>query len=213
MKTDDLIFLLAADTLPVARRVAAHRLALALLLSIPLAVALLLLGYGLRRDLAQALFLPMFWLRLAFPLAIASAAFITLQRLARPGAKLGVSWIGLFLPVLLLWALGLFSFLNAAVEQRGVLVWGSTWRTCTLNIVLMSLPIFVAAFVALKSLAPTRPVLSGACAGALASSVGTMVYALHCPELAAPFMAIWYVGGMALPVLAGALLGARVLRW
>jgi len=39
------------------------------------------------------------------------------------------------------------------------------------------------------------------------------VYAFHCPELALPFLAIWYVAGMALPVVAGALLGPRVLRW
>jgi hypothetical protein len=39
------------------------------------------------------------------------------------------------------------------------------------------------------------------------------VYALHCPELAAPFIAIWYVIGMAAPVVLGAALGPRLLRW
>jgi hypothetical protein len=39
------------------------------------------------------------------------------------------------------------------------------------------------------------------------------VYALHCPEVEAPFLAVWYVGGMALPVLAGAALAHRLLRW
>jgi hypothetical protein len=36
---------------------------------------------------------------------------------------------------------------------------------------------------------------------------------LHCPELGAPFIAVWYVIGMFIPALAGALLGPRVLRW
>jgi hypothetical protein len=43
--------------------------------------------------------------------------------------------------------------------------------------------------------------------------VGAAVYALHCPELAAPFLAVWYLAGIALPVLAGAAVGRLVLRW
>ena len=53
----------------------------------------------------------------------------------------------------------------------------------------------------------------GAAAGALAGGVGAAVYALHCPELSAPFIAVWYVSGIAVPVLVGALLGRRLLRW
>ncbi|MFS2051364.1 NrsF family protein, partial [Variovorax sp. CT11-76] len=49
--------------------------------------------------------------------------------------------------------------------------------------------------------------------GALAGGVGAAVYALHCPELTAPFIAVWYVSGIAVPVLVGALLGPRLLRW
>jgi len=47
----------------------------------------------------------------------------------------------------------------------------------------------------------------------LAGALATLVYALHCPESAAPFMAVWYVLGIAIPTVAGALLGRRVLRW
>ena len=74
-------------------------------------------------------------------------------------------------------------------------------------------PVFAAAMVALRSLAPTRPAWAGAAAGALAGGAGAAVYALHCPELAAPFLAVWYVAGMGLPVLLGAVLGPRLLRW
>ena len=66
---------------------------------------------------------------------------------------------------------------------------------------------------ALRELAPTRLRLAGAAAGALAGGAGAAVYALHCPEFGAPFLAVWYVLGMALPVAAGAWLGPRVLRW
>jgi hypothetical protein len=40
-----------------------------------------------------------------------------------------------------------------------------------------------------------------------------LVYALHCPELAAPFLAIWYLLGMLIPTAIGAWLGPRPLRW
>ena len=55
----------------------------------------------------------------------------------------------------------------------------------------------VAALGALREMAPTRLRLAGAAAGALAGGAGAAVYALHCPELGAPFVAVWYVLGMA----------------
>jgi hypothetical protein len=65
----------------------------------------------------------------------------------------------------------------------------------------------------MKGMAPTRPALAGACSGLVAASLGTVVYALHCPEMQAPFLAVWYVLGMLLPTAAGALLGRKILRW
>jgi len=47
----------------------------------------------------------------------------------------------------------------------------------------------------------------------LAGSIAALVYALHCPELAAPFIAVWYVLGILVPVAIGALIGPNVLRW
>jgi len=39
------------------------------------------------------------------------------------------------------------------------------------------------------------------------------VYALHCPELAAPFIGLWYLLGVLIPAGIGALIGPRLLRW
>lgn len=36
---------------------------------------------------------------------------------------------------------------------------------------------------------------------------------LHCTEMQAPFLAVWYVLGILIPTGAGALLGSRLLRW
>jgi len=43
--------------------------------------------------------------------------------------------------------------------------------------------------------------------------VGALVYAWHGPEMAAPFIATWYLLGIAGPAVVGALLGPVLLRW
>jgi hypothetical protein len=213
MKTDDLISLLATDAPPVPRDAARRRLVLALGLSLPVSIAIFVVGYGLRRDLVEAMFWPMFWVKLLFPIAIAAAGFVLVQRLARPGVRGGLAWPALAAPVLLVWVLAAVAWGAATPAERPALLWGPTWRLCALNILLMALPVFMAALAVLRGLAPTRPALAGAAAGALAGGVGGAVYALHCMELAAPFLAVWYVAGIVLPVVLGALLGPRLLRW
>ena len=65
----------------------------------------------------------------------------------------------------------------------------------------------------MKGLAPTRLRLAGAAAGFAAGAIGALVYTLHCPELDAPFLAVWYVSGMLIPTVVGAFVGPRLLRW
>ncbi|MDM0040997.1 DUF1109 domain-containing protein [Variovorax sp. J22G21] len=213
MKTDDLVAMLATGVVRAPRRAATRRIALALAVSLPVSVAIMMLGYGVRRDLLQVMFWPMFWVKLLFPACIAVAGLVMLQRLARPGVPMRQSWIGAVLPVVLVWVLAAVAWFGAPADARMHLLMGQTWRSCIESIGLIALPVFVAALVALRSLATTRPAWAGAAAGALAGGAGATVYALHCPELAAPFLAVWYVGGIAVPVVAGAAIGWRLLRW
>ncbi|MCR8960859.1 DUF1109 domain-containing protein [Variovorax sp. S2] len=213
MKTDDLVAMLATGAAPAPRRAAGRRLALAVLAGVPLSFAILFTEYGVRRDLVQAMFWPMFWVKVLFPLCIAAAAFVAVQRLARPGVPVRRAWIGIAVPLLVVWVLAAMSWFNAPPEERMPLLMGESWRICAVSIGLMALPVFAAALVALRGLAPTRPALAGAAAGGLAGGVGAAVYALHCMELTAPFLAVWYVSGIAVPVVLGAVLGPRLLRW
>ncbi|RZL87303.1 MAG: DUF1109 domain-containing protein [Variovorax sp.] len=213
MKTDDLVSMLAADAAPVPQRAASQRFATALLVGLPLSFAWMAFEHGVRRDLLQALFWPMFWVKLLFPACIAAAGFVIVQRLARPGVPVRHAWAGLAVPVLVIWTLAIVAWFVAPQDQRSAMFWGHTWRICALNIAVISAPVFVAALVALKSLAPTQPALAGAAAGAMAGGAGAAIYAFHCQELAAPFLAVWYVAGIAVPVLAGAAIGRRWLQW
>ena len=85
--------------------------------------------------------------------------------------------------------------------------------SCPWIIAVLSLPAFAAAFWAMQGLAPTRLRLAGASAGLVAGAAGALVYTFYCPELAAPFLGVWYALGMLIPTALGALLGPRLLRW
>jgi hypothetical protein len=93
------------------------------------------------------------------------------------------------------------------------LVMGQTWGACSRTIFILSLPVLIGVFLSLRQLAPTRLVAAGAVAGILAGALGTFVYAFHCFESAAPFIAIWYTLGMAAVGALGGLLGRWALRW
>jgi hypothetical protein len=134
-------------------------------------------------------------------------------RLARPGARLARVPLALAAAVLGMWLLGAIALAGADAPRRAELLLGQTWAACPVNIAVLSLPVFVAALWGLKGLAPTRLAWAGAAAGLFGGAAGASVYAFHCPELAAPFLGVWYVVGMLVPAALGALVGPRVLRW
>jgi len=213
MKTDELVAMLAANAGPVAPAAGARRHAAALLVGTFGSVLLMALALGVRPDLRDAALLPMFWVKLAFPFSLAIGALIAAMRLSRPGARLGRAPAALAVPVLVIWAMAAWVLIDAPPAARKELVFGETWDLCSLYVAMVSAPAFVAALWAMKGLAPTRLALSGATAGLLAGAVGATAYALHCDEMQAPFLAVWYLLGMLIPTALGALLGPRLLRW
>ncbi|MDF3934427.1 DUF1109 domain-containing protein, partial [Pseudomonas citronellolis] len=157
MKTDDLIALLAAGETAVDRHALARRFAVALLGGGLGALLLMAALYGVRADLAEVARTPLFWAKVALPGSLAPLALWLNARLARPGVRGGAAWAALCLPLALVWLGGALALAGAPVEARAELILGRTWRTCPLNIALLSLPAFVAVFWALRGLAPTRP--------------------------------------------------------
>lgn len=213
MKTDELIAMMASGVAPVDRRLPLRQMVQALTLGAVLSLLLMLKVYGLRPDLGVMLGVPMFWIKLAFPSALAVGAMLVLWRLMRPGLRVGAAWAGIALPSLAIWAGGALVLLASPAAQRLPLLMGSTWRSCPFNIALLSVPLFIGIFWAVRGMAPTRLRLTGAVAGLLAGAVATMVYCLHCPEMEAPFWGVWYFLGILVPAFAGLLLGPRLLRW
>jgi hypothetical protein len=213
MKTDDLICLLAAGEGPVQHNATIRRLGLAALLGGLAAVLMTAALYGVRSDLAEVARTPLFWAKVALPGSLALLGLWLTSRLARPGVRGGLAWGLLGLPLLLLWLGAALSLAGAPLDARADLLFGRTWRTCALNITLLSLPGLVSVFWALRGLAPTRLRQAGAAGGLLAGSTATLAYCLHCPEMGVPFWGLWYVLGMLLPTALGTWLGPRLLRW
>lgn len=213
MKTDDLISMLASNVPPVEPQVVAKRFSLAVVIGLFLALLVLLTFFGLRPDLAEVAATPLFWGKLALPASLLGGALMMTTRLSRPGVRAGGSWAAIGLPVAAVWLAAAGLLLSVSAESRWALVLGNTWRSCPVNIAVLSIPAFFTVFWAMRGLAPTRLRLAGAASGLLAGSMATLAYSLHCPEMSVAFWAVWYVLGMLVPTAIGALLGPRLLRW
>lgn len=211
--TDDMLDRLAADLAPVRRDAVERRLAVALFVGGLIALAGVAIGLGLRRDMVQASVTPMFWLKLGYTLTLAMVGAWATDRLSRPvgDARKRIAW-GL-LPIALIGAVAVWQLMAAPSAMRHGLMMGTSARFCPWLILLTAAPLFLALVWALRGLAPVRLRAAGAVAGLTAGATGASLYALHCPEAAAPFIAIWYTLGIAAAAIVGGVTGPQLLRW
>jgi hypothetical protein len=212
MRTDDLVAALARDAEPVKRRPVV-RLAIAAALGAVAAVPVMLWQLGMNPSLMADARTAMFWVKLAFVAAIAAIGWWIVRCVAQPGARPRRALRALAAPLVAMALLAAVVLLAAPADQRMEMLMGSSWDSCPFNIALLAAPALVLLMAAVHSLAPTRLRLAGAGVGLLAGALGALVYTVHCPEFAAPFLIVWYVLGMLIPAVIGALIGPRVLRW
>jgi len=213
MKTDDFISLLATGVEPVDRHVLTKRFCVAVLVGAVAATLMVVTLLGVRSDLAVVALTPIFWAKVALPFCLMIGSLWMSTRLARPGLRAGGSRWLIAVPLAAVWLASAYVLMTAPEGARLAIVLGKTWRVCPALIAMLSVPGFVAVFWALRGLAPTRPAMAGAVGGLLAGSIATLAYCLHCPEMGIPFWGVWYVLGMVVPTVVGALLGPRMLRW
>ncbi|HEX4585451.1 MAG TPA: DUF1109 domain-containing protein [Burkholderiaceae bacterium] len=213
MNTDDLVSLLSNGAEAVDSKATARRFLVAVAAGTAAALTLSAGLLGVRSTPLAESSMPMFWAREAFCASLGVAGLLAMHRLARPGMRLGFAPVGLAAPLVAMWLLAAVALLGADPERRSSLIFGQTAGVCPFLIALVSTPVFAALLWMMKGLAPTRLALAGATCGFAAGAIGALAYTLHCPELAAPFLGIWYVLGMLIPTAVGAWLGPRVLRW
>ena len=213
MKTAELIEALARGPVAADAGAPTRRLVAMVAAGVTVSAAAMLALLGPRADLSAAVAQPMFWMKLAFPLLLALPAFAAVARLGRPGESARTAWSMLVAALLLVEAAAIAIVLLAPAEGRAAIVTGRTALSCVFSIVLLALPILLATGAALRGMAPTRPRVAGLAAGLAAGAFAAAVYALHCDESTLPFLAVWYVLGMAIPGALAAWAGPRLLRW
>lgn len=211
MRTDALIDALAKDldARPARRGSAAGVLAASAAVS-ALAFAALL---GPRVDLASALQTSAFLAKPVLTVGLGLAAAGAASRLARPGAQLdGWGAALLFAPLLAM------ALVAVELAQRPLSTWAAAWLgdnalVCLAAIPTLAAPLLAATILVLRREAPTRPRLAGAAAGLASAAAGASLYALHCEDDSALFVATWYTLAILGVAGIGALAGGRWLRW
>lgn len=211
MKTDELIARLSADPAPPPHYVA-RTLAAGLGLGVILSALVMLAAMGPRPDLAAAMAGGAFWMKLTYTLSFSALGLWMVERLGRPDASARMPSVLLMVPVILLSAVAIAQLMEPGTNRQHM-VMGDSWRVCALDILTLSVPVFLTLFWGLRKLAPTKLGLAGAAAGLLAGAAGASVYAFHCVEYTAPFILVWYSTAIALAAAIGAGLGRWALRW
>lgn len=212
MRTDDLIAQLSGGLEPVTRGALTRTVSFALGVGLVLSVTVMLSVLGLRHDFHQAMVSFGMWMKMIYTFAIAAFGLWLVGRAGRPGAGMRRPALLLLLPVAAILLLTGMQMAAPGADARA-LVMGHSSDVCATNIILVAAPTLAASFWALRRMAPTRLVLAGAIAGLFAGAAGAFVYAFHCTEGSAPFVAVWYSLGILLTTGIGAFLGRWALRW
>lgn len=212
MRTTDLIELLARDVRATPPGVVNRRLLAALVAGGIVAFAIVALVLQCQPLLAAGQ-QPWFWMKAAYTGLLTAAGAVSVRRLSVPGTRVGAAPLAAALIVLAMLALGAAQIVSAAPAARLALWLGHSWKICSSLILLLALPIYACLIAAIRGLAPTRPALTGAAAGFVASALAATLYSLHCPEQAAAFVVTWYTLGIAAATALGAGLGSWLLRW
>jgi len=213
MRTDDLIADLTGRLAPVRGTEVARTLGAGLVAGMAGSALLMTATIGVRHDIVFAMSGEAFWLKFLYTLVIALAGLWLVARMSRPGSDARAPAFLISVPVLILMAMMAMQMMRADAPMRHALLMGHSADVCSVLIAGLALPLFAGLFWALRQLAPTRLVPAGAAAGLLAGSAAASIYAFHCTESTATFIAIWYTAGIALTTMIGALLGRWTLRW
>jgi hypothetical protein len=212
-KTDDVIDSLVGELKPVPRHALARRFVAGVLPALAVSLVLMLAILGLRIDMAEALMLPVFWIKSAYNALLAIAAFLAAYHLARPDGSRGRFFQVAAAIVAIMTVVAVSQLMMSPAETYRSLIIGSSALHCPLLIFLFALPVLVGNVWVLRRGAPTDLRLTGFIAGIAAGAAGAWVYSWFCTENGMPFVLIWYSLGILLTGILGSLLGPRLLRW
>jgi len=212
MKTSDLIAALAADPQPQGPTLR-HRFILALLVGALVSACAFAFMVGPRHDIGHAMQTMRFNWKFVDTIALAIPTGLAAWRLLRPNADLrGLAW-ALAIPIALLGGSVAMELMMVPPDLWLRKLVGSNSMHCLTLIPLLAIAPLAALLVVMRAGAPVSPPLAGAAAGFVAAGIAATMYATNCTDDSPLFVATWYTLATAIVVVAGALIGGRVLRW
>ncbi len=173
----------------------------------------LIIAWGLRPDIAAASATSRFWVKLGFGAGFAIVGLAGLLILFTPERPTPQRlWLAA-IPVAVVVAAVFDEASTVSATELTTLWLGKTALVCPFAIVALSVVPTIALIRAGRRSAPTRLRLTGGVIGLASGGLAATLYALHCPENGMIFVATWYLLGIVLTTLIGAICGPRLLRW
>jgi hypothetical protein len=213
MRADGLVEVLSARIDPADVRAVGRRITMAVGVGSLLAVAAVLIGFGLLTGLSTVGAWTFLFLKIAFAAATVGTAATYLIRLLRPSGAMKHGTLVVILPFLVIVALALVSLGAAPVSHWDRMVAGDEWLDCLVSIPVIAIVPFALTMRAVRQAAPTDLHRAGAFAGHVAGGISAVAHALHCTDDSLAFVAVWYGGTIVVCTLKGAALGPWLLRW
>lgn len=212
MRTQDLITALTVDTIA-DRGVGWRRLARAAPLALLAAGGGFLAIEGVRAGLATPDIWPIVARKLLVTVSLTAAAGALAVRATRPDPLSARALVVLAAPLL---ALAFLVWRETA--ELGLVAWRArllgefSWK-CSAIILAIAAPLTAAILWAQANGAARSPAAAGAAAGLAATGAAASVYALHCTDDSALFVACWYGLAALIAAWGGAAAGRRALAW
>lgn len=214
MNTDSLVEILSTNVDAVDSRKFVRRLGFIVLLGAVGAILLAISALGIRSDLATSNAIIFLSIKIAFAGAIAVAGASSLMLLARPGNSGKVNPALLATPFVAIILLAVGNLAGAPSAHWDAMIVGGGWLECLVSIPVIAIAPFALIVWGVRRFAATTDLgRTGAIIGLLSGGISAIGYALHCSDDSFPFVALWYGGTIAFCMLAGAMLGPRLLRW
>lgn len=211
MKTEDLIKTLSLDETPPDRPRWLNAAAVAAACAV--AAAILVLGYGVRGDIPEAMHDWRFLAKFAATGLLAVLAYRAARVSVDPVRRAKPAFQAFMAVIALVAAFVVAELLSVSSQQWLPRALGQNGALCLVLVPLLAAAPLAAILWVMRDGAPQSPTASGAAAGALAGGLAAFLYASHCTDDSPLFVAIWYSTAVLGVTGIGALLGRRVLAW
>ena len=212
MKTSDLITALVEDRAS-GPPFSGLRLSALGIVGLALSLAIFGLFLGVRADFRDAVRDPHVLLKFVFAASLVAALLPVAIAATRPEARLWPLLRLVAVPLAVLFCGIAFQLLTSPPDFWISGMIGRYPVACLRNIPALVIGPLAVLVMMLRAGAPTKPVLAGAVSGALAGGVGAFIYALHCPDDSALFVALWYSLAIGSVSLLGAVAARLAARW